>query len=61
MTDQTADTLLQTLHDVCADLSERGFVVCSIVTDNASNEIATVRDLQTRLGFPVFLSFAFPA
>jgi hypothetical protein len=54
MTDQTADTLLQTLQDVCADLLGRGFVVCSIVTDNASNEIAVVRDLRTRLGLPVF-------
>jgi hypothetical protein len=54
MTDQTADALIQTLHDVCADLSDRAFVVCSVVTDNASNEIAAVRDLRTRLGLPDF-------
>jgi hypothetical protein len=54
MTDQTADALLQTLHDVCADLSDRGFVVCSIVPDNAINEIVAVRDLRTRLDLPVF-------
>jgi hypothetical protein len=47
MTDQTADALLQTLNCVCAELSDREFVVCSIVTDNASNEIAAVRDLRT--------------
>jgi hypothetical protein len=38
-------TLLQTLQNVCADLSDRGFVVCSIVTDSANNEIAAVRYL----------------
>jgi hypothetical protein len=54
MTDQTANTLLQTLHDVCADLSDRESVICSIVTDKASNEIATVGDLRPRLDLPVF-------
>jgi acetolactate synthase regulatory subunit len=47
MTDQTADTFLQALHRVCAEPSHRGFVVCSIVTDNTRNEIALVRDFRT--------------
>jgi hypothetical protein len=40
--DQTAAKLVDTLKGICIDLKEKGFVVCSIVTDNASNEIAAV-------------------
>jgi hypothetical protein len=41
--DQTAATLVDTLKGICTDLKEKRFVVCSIVTDKASNEIAAVR------------------
>jgi hypothetical protein len=33
---------------------EKGFIVCSIVTDNARNEIAAVRSLSNDLRIPLF-------
>jgi hypothetical protein len=58
MTDQTTNTILQALHRVCADLSGRRFLVCSIVPGNASHEIAAPGDLRTGLSFPVFMFHA---
>jgi hypothetical protein len=45
---------VDTLREICTDLTEKGFVVYSIVTHNASNEIAAVRELRQKLGVPVF-------
>jgi hypothetical protein len=52
--DQTVATLVDPLKGICTDLKEKGFVVCSIVTGNASHEIAAVRELPWELGVPVF-------
>jgi hypothetical protein len=54
LTGQTAETVLRTLHGVCEILRKKGFVICSIVTDNTRNEIAAVRAFSTQLRFTVF-------
>jgi hypothetical protein len=51
---QTADTLIDKVKEICTDLSDKGLSLCGSVTDNASNEIAAVRDHPERLGVPVF-------
>jgi hypothetical protein len=52
--DQTAATLIERFLQICRNLMRKGFVVCSIVTDNATNEIAAVRDRPKQLDVPVF-------
>jgi hypothetical protein len=52
--DQPAATLIERLLEICCNPMRKRFVVCSIVTDNATNEIAAVRDLLKQLGVPVF-------
>jgi hypothetical protein len=57
--DQKALTIAATLADTINDLTKRGFAVCPIVTDNASNEVAVLnRDLaisvQKRTAVVVF-------
>jgi hypothetical protein len=46
--------LLRTLKNFCASLSQTGFIVCSIVTDNGGNKIAAVRGLARELRAPLF-------
>jgi KaiC/GvpD/RAD55 family RecA-like ATPase len=43
--DQTTATLIERLLEICRNLMRKRFVVCRIVTDNATDEIVAVRDL----------------
>jgi hypothetical protein len=57
-TDQKSTTIADTLAEVVRDLQNRGFTVCSIVTDNASNECAAFNpaiatSIQHRTGVAV--------
>jgi hypothetical protein len=40
--------------EICAELSHTGRIICRIVTNNASNDIAILRDIPDELGTPVF-------
>jgi hypothetical protein len=44
-----SDALIQ----VVDDLTDRGFILCAVVTDNAANEIATVRLLAEKIQRPI--------
>jgi hypothetical protein len=45
MADQRALTIAQMLLPIIRDLEARGFVIVSVVTDNAANEIAGIREI----------------
>jgi hypothetical protein len=52
--DQKANTLASHLSTVINELKTRGFITCAIVTDNAYNEQAAVREVGDIMGLPVF-------
>jgi hypothetical protein len=54
ITDEAGDKLFRTVHEMCASLSQRGFAVQMITTQNATNEIAMVGNVRIQLGLPVF-------
>jgi hypothetical protein len=52
--DQTAATLIERLREICRNLMRKRFVIWSMIPDNATNEIAAVRNLPKQFGVPVF-------
>jgi hypothetical protein len=53
MDDFKAKTICDSLEKVVGELVDRHFILCSIVTDNAANEAAAVRELAERTQVPV--------
>jgi hypothetical protein len=46
-------TICESLADVVTELTDKHFILCAIVTDNAANEIHSVRELADRARLPI--------
>jgi regulator of replication initiation timing len=53
MKNNEGKTIAQSLADVVKELTAKKFIICAVVTDNASNEIAAVRQLADQSKRPI--------
>jgi hypothetical protein len=51
--DNKGKTIAQSLADVVAELTDKCFTICSVVTDNAANEVLAVRELAKNTQQPI--------